>query len=178
MPQPRSFRLLAASSAGVAQRVAQLLSSLITLPVALHSLGLAGFGIWGAATSIAWLASLLTLGFGSALITLIPRAGQAEQIRAYVTAALLGGAILAAALLLAGLSFLRLTAAPVPQAPFLIAAVSLILNIPLSISFELWMALQKGHMAAFWATVQTLLSLLFIILGALNSLQKRGITTS
>ncbi len=171
MPQARSFRLIAAAAAGVAQRVAQLLSSLITLPVALHSLGLAGFGIWGAATSLAWLASLLTLGFGSALITLIPRglaAGQTDQNRAYVTAALYGGAILAATLLLGGLAILRLTASPLPQTPFLIAAISLILNIPLSIGFELWMALQKGHMAALWATVQTLLSLLFIILGALS----------
>jgi O-antigen/teichoic acid export membrane protein len=169
MSRQRGFRLLTASTAGLAQRVAQLLSSLITLPVALHSLGLAGFGVWGAATSLVWLCSLLTVGFGSALVTLIPRGlarGETEANRGYVTASLYGGATLAAVLLLAGLAATSLLGTPLPRGPFLVAGVALIVNIPLSVSFELWLALQKGHIAAFWATVQTLLSLGFIILGA------------
>lgn len=177
----RNFRLFTASTAGLAQRVAQLLSSLITLPVALHSLGLVGFGIWGAATSLAWLAGLLTLGFGSALITLVPRglaAGDHAANRGYVTASLHGGAVLAAALLLGGLAAIRLSGAPLPQAPFLVAAVALILNIPLSISCELWLALQKGHMAALWGTVQTLLSLVLIVLGAAAGVGVTGMTAA
>jgi O-antigen/teichoic acid export membrane protein len=165
----RNQSILRTSGAGVFQRVAQLLTSLITLPIVLHSLGLAGFGIWGAATSLAWLSGLLTLGFGSALITLIPRglvAGDAEANRGYVTASLYGGAALAAALLLGGLAAILLSGAPMPHGPFLVASVSLILNIPLSISFELWFALQKGYMAALWATVQTLLSLASVMLCA------------
>lgn len=169
MAKQRSFALLSASTAGVAQRVAQLLSSLITLPIALHSLGLTGFGVWGAATSLAWLASLLTVGFGSALVTLIPLSlaeDATERSRAHVTAALFSGTVLAVILLLGGTAVILLTGAPVPQPPFLIAGLALILNIPLSISFELWLALQKGHIGALWATLQTLLSLGFIVLGA------------
>jgi O-antigen/teichoic acid export membrane protein len=168
MSKLRNSRILRTSSAGVFQRLVQLLSSLITLPVALHSLGVAGFGVWGAATSLAWLSGLLTLGFGSALITLIPRglaAGQTAENRGYVTAALQGSTMLAAILLLGGLAA-RLTGVPVPRGPFLVACVALILNIPLCVSFELWLALQKGHMAALWSTVQTLLGLAFIVLGA------------
>jgi len=169
MSRIHAYSILRASGAGVVQRLAQLLSSLITLPVALHTLGLGGFGVWGAATSLAWLSGLLTLGFGSALITLIPRSlatGQTLENRGYVTASLYGGATLAAALLLGGLAAIRLAGRPMPHGPFLVASVSLILNIPLSVSFELWLALQKGHIAAFWGTVQTVLSLGFIILGA------------
>lgn len=169
MSKIRNISVLRASSAGVLQRLVQLLSSLVTLPVVLHSLGLAGFGIWGAATSLAWLSSLLTLGFGSALITLIPRglvSTDANANRGYVTASLYGGTVLAAVLLLGGFSAICLFGAPIPSGPFLLASVVLILNIPLSVSFELWLALQKGHMAAFWGTVQTLLSLAFILLGA------------
>jgi O-antigen/teichoic acid export membrane protein len=167
MSKARTYSILRASGAGVVQRLAQLLSSLITLPVALHTLGVAGFGVWGAATSLAWLSSLLTLGFGSALMTLIPRGlatGQTAENRGYVTASLYGGATLAAVLLLGGLVAIRLSGAPTPHGPFLVASVALILNIPLSVSFELWLALQKGYMAAFWATVQTMLGLVFIIL--------------
>ena len=169
MSKIRNLSILRTSSAGVVQRLAQLLSSLITLPVALHSLGLAGFGVWGAATSLAWLSGLLTLGFGSALITLLPRGlalGETEANRGYVTAALHGGAALAVLLLLGGVVAIWLGGAPLPRGPFLVASVSLILNIPLSVSFELWFALHKGHVAAFWGTVQTLLSLIFIVLGA------------
>jgi O-antigen/teichoic acid export membrane protein len=166
----RSHSILAASAGGIFQRVAQLISSLITLPLALHTLGLTGFGVWGAATSLAWLSSLLTSGLGSALITLIPRGlatGQTEQNRGYVTASLHGGVALAA-LLLAMLAIARLFGVPLPSPPFLVAVIALIVNIPLSVSFELWLALQKGHMAALWGTVQTLLTLLFIVASALT----------
>ncbi|HEY4031014.1 MAG TPA: hypothetical protein VGM25_11765 [Caulobacteraceae bacterium] len=162
--------MLLTSGTSVLQRGTQILSSLITLPLALHSLGLAGFGVWGAATSLAWIASLLTIGFGSALIALIPRslaAGDTAQTRAYVTASLLGSTLAAAFVLGAGSVIILLVGVRVPQLPFLVAAISLILNIPLSISAELWLALQKGHVAALWGTVQTLLSLILIVLGAL-----------
>ena len=169
MSRQRNTSILRASGAGVFQRLVQLFSSLITLPVALHSLGLIGFGIWGAATSLAWLSGLLTLGFGSALITLVPRglaSGDSAANRGYVTASLYGGTMLAAALLLGGFAAVHLFGLPLPAGPFLVASVALILNVPLSVSFELWLALQKGHVSALWGTVTTLLSLLLIILCA------------
>lgn len=169
MSKLRNASILRTSLAGVFQRFAQLLSSLITLPLVLHCDGVAGFGVWGAATSLAWLSGLLTLGFGAALVTLIPRglaAGKTLENRGYVTAALHGSILLSAALLLGGVAAWRL-GAPVPRPPFLIAGVTLILNIPLGLSPDIWLALQKGHIAAFWGAVQTVLGLVFIIIGAL-----------
>jgi O-antigen/teichoic acid export membrane protein len=168
MSKLRNTSILRTSLVGLLQRFAQLLSSLITLPLVLHSVGVKGFGVWGAATSLAWLSGMLTLGLGSALVTLIPRglaSGQTAENRGYVTASLQGSTLLAAALLLGGLAA-RLAGMPVPRGPFLVACVALILNIPLNISFALWLALHKGHMAALWGTVQTLLALAFVVLGA------------
>jgi O-antigen/teichoic acid export membrane protein len=164
----RSRALFLASSAGVAQRLAQLLSSLITLPLALHALGVAGFGVWGAATSLLWLTGLLSLGLGSALITLLPASlngGDSATARAHVGAALYGGAALAALLLLGGAAAVLCGGHP-PALPFVVAAVALVLNIPLSSGGEIWFALQRGHVAALWGTVQTLLSLAGVVLGA------------
>lgn len=77
----------------------------------------------------------------------------------------MGGCVLATLLLLGGSAVILFTGAPVPSPPFLIAGVSLILNIPLSINGDLWLALQKGHVGALWALVQTVLSLILIVLG-------------
>ncbi len=169
MSRKRNVSIYLSSAVGVGQRLVQLLSSLITLPVALHSLGVAQFGVWGAATSLAWLSGLLTLGFGTALITLIPRGlttGDTATNRGYVTASLYGGIVLTAALLLGGLCVIGLSGISMPHGPFMVAGLALIFNIPLSVSFELWLALQKGHIAALWGTMLTLLNLLFIVLGA------------
>jgi O-antigen/teichoic acid export membrane protein len=168
LTKQRNIQLFLAATASVFQRVVQILSSLITLPVALHALGMAGFGIWGAATSLSWIATLLAIGFGSALVTLVPRnlaGGEISRNRAHVTASLLGGTSLAALLLGCSL-LLLLSGAPMPSAPFFIAGISLILNIPLCIGTDLWLALQKGYIGALWATTQTLLSLFLIVLGA------------
>lgn len=152
----------------MAQRAAQLASSLIILPLVLHVLGVAGFGIWGAATSLAWLSGLLTLGLGNALLTLLPRgiaAGNTRQNRAYVAAALYGGTAFAGFALLAGAILILGFGVPV-RGPFLVAGISLVLNIPLSLGLELWLALQKAHVTAFWIGMQTGLGLLFILAGA------------
>lgn len=168
MSKLRNTNILRTSLAGVVQRGAQLLSSLITLPAVLHSVGVAGFGVWGAATSLAWLTGLLALGLGGALVTLIPRGlatGQTSENRGYVTASIQASTALAATLFLSCL-VAWLAGVKVPSGPFLVAGMALILNIPLNIHGALWLSLHKGHMAAFWATVQTLLGLAFILLGA------------
>ncbi len=154
--------------AGVTQRGVQTLSSLVTLPVALHALGLAQFGLWGAATSLLSLGGMITLGLGSALISLLPfsqQAGESARSRAYVEAALLSSVMLCA-LLLAGMGLaLGLTGLGRVDPVFLIAAFGLILNIPLCIGPDLWFALQKGYVASFWGVGQTLLSLTGLLAG-------------
>jgi hypothetical protein len=97
MASTRNRRIVYASGAGLAQRGIQPITTLITLPSVLHALGVAEFGIWGAATSLAWLSGMLDLGLGSALVTLIPRSiagiapgakGQTEPKAPYPTKSL------------------------------------------------------------------------------------------
>ena len=99
----RNKKILLSGGTGVAQRLLQLFTGLITLPLVLHALGVAGFGVWGAATSLAWAAGMLDLGLGGALVTLVPQAIAGNgDLRAIVTASLLTGAGLGILLLLAG----------------------------------------------------------------------------
>lgn len=153
MERERNRRILFASGVGVGQRIAQLVASVIMLPVLIHELGVSDFGVWGAATSLAWLSGMLDLGIGSSLLTLLPKsivAGRPEDARQQVTAALFGGCALALIVLLAGIGFLGV-------APMLVAVIGLALNIPLSLAGNIWFGLQKGHVAASWEIVQTLL---------------------
>jgi O-antigen/teichoic acid export membrane protein len=164
MASPRNRRILLASGVGLAQRVVQMLTTLVTLPVVLHALGVAGFGVWGAATSMVWLSGLLDFGLGNALVTLLPRRLAADgQARAQVAAALFGGGALAL-LVLGGLAvFCAATARP-PGPAFLLAGAALALNIPLGIAGSLWLGLQRAHVFFAWQIGQSVLTLALIIL--------------
>jgi O-antigen/teichoic acid export membrane protein len=162
MARERNRRMLFASGVGLVQRIAQIGASLIILPLALHVLGVSGFGVWGAATSLAWLSGMLDLGLGSALITLIPRtisAGKNEEARSHVAAALVCGCGLSVAIVIAGAGLVKMGMQPKDASPFLIAVVGLALNVPLSIAGNVWFGLQKGHVAGGWELAQTLLTL-------------------
>jgi O-antigen/teichoic acid export membrane protein len=155
--QLRFRRIAAGAAAGVALKLSQLATSLIVLPLTLHTLGFAGFGVWSAATSIAWLSYLLDLGLGSALVTLLPRA-QGDSARHDVTAALTAGAALCI-LALAGLATARGTL----SAPFLVAGFAIALNIPLSIGNEIWLGLQKSYVSALCQIASNLLTTALLI---------------
>ncbi len=163
----RSRRVLLSGGAGIAQRFLQLGASLIILPLALHTLGVNGFGVWGAATSLAWAAGMLDLGLGGALVTLLPSVRQQGTVaRDYVSACLFSGAAFGLALLAGGGLCLLLWPNLTPASSFLIAGACLVLNIPLGLSGALWFGLQKGHAAGLWAMAQTGLMLLFVIAAA------------
>lgn len=155
----RSRRILLASSAGVIQRIVQIASALIIVPLLLKALGPDRFGIWGAAASLAWLNGMLDLGFGPALITMVGEAtacGRESEARRYITGALLMGIGMAVLTCAAG-SAAVLIAAPGAQAgAYLIAVIGLAVNIPLNAGNAVWMALQKGHVAYLWELAQTL----------------------
>lgn len=165
---PRNRRIMLSSGAGILLRASQLLTSLITLPVLLHSLGLAGFGVWSAATSIAWLSYMLDLGLGSALVTLLPKCvadGAMDQARAYISAALFGGFFLSLGAILVAYFLIRITGYT-PSEPFLIAGMAICLNIPLSIANEIWMGMQKSYVSSAWQFASNLLITSGLVLAA------------
>jgi O-antigen/teichoic acid export membrane protein len=156
------------------QRLAQAASTLLIMPLLLKVLGPAQFGVWGAAASLAWLAGLVDLGMGAALVTAVANATalrREDDARRCITGALVAGSLLAVLVLMAAAVAVF---AGVPQAGiYLIAVAGLALNIPLSGANSLWMALQKGYVAGFWELVQTLLTTVGLVVAALMSTDVR-----
>ncbi len=165
----RNRRIVLSASAGVFQRSVQAASTLVLMPLMLHALGPAQFGVWGAAASLAWLSALLDVGTGSALVTLVARSSASENVddaRRHISGALAFGGALATVVLLAVLLVFIRTGFQGNAGPFLIAVIGLALNIPLSAANNVWMALQKGYVSGFWELVQTLLTLAGLIAAA------------
>ncbi len=167
---PRNRRIAAAASAGVFQRVVQVVGTLIVMPLLVRVLGPAQFGIWGAAASLAWLANLLDIGTGAALVTLVARStavDNAEEARRHIASALTIGSVLALLMLLAALAA-SLFGLPHGWAePYLIAIFGLALNVPLNSANNVWMALQKGWISGFWELVQTVMTIAGLIAAAM-----------
>jgi len=164
----RNRRIVVAASAGVFQRLVQVDSTLFLMPLLLRVLGLAQFGVWGAAASLAWLAGFSDVGTGAALVTLVARStanNNTAEARRHIAGALSFGCGLAG---MAGLGALAAWVA-MPQVgigPYLIAVIGLGVNIPLTAANSVWMALQKGYSSAFWELVQTLLTLAGLVAAA------------
>lgn len=159
--QKRNRRIVVSASVGVFQRLVQVGSTLVLMPLLLRVLGPATFGVWGAAASLAWLSGLVDIGTGTALVTLVARSSaleRAEQARRHIAGALSIGSGLAGLLLLAALVASINGGAQDRAAPYLIAVIGLAVNLPLNAANNVWMALQKGYVSGFWELVQTLLT--------------------
>jgi O-antigen/teichoic acid export membrane protein len=162
MISARSRRFLAAMGVAGLQRGLQAGVTLITLPLILHALGTARFGLWAAATSLSWLGAMLDLGLGAALITLVAQAAAAKdfaQMRDALAASLIGAMLMTGAIALVGGALVWMAAAGAARAAFLIAVVALAVTVPLSLANMVWLGLQKGAVAGFWNIVQTVLNL-------------------
>jgi len=157
----RQRRIAASAGAGVIQRLLQVASSFILMPVLLKVLGPAQFGIWGAAASLAWMSGLADLGTGAALVTLVARSnalGDTEAARRHIAGALSCGLVFAGVMILLAAGAWGLGIPAFGSNLALIAFVSLAVNVPLSAANNIWMALQKGHIAGFWELVQTIIT--------------------
>jgi O-antigen/teichoic acid export membrane protein len=153
----------------VFQRLVQVGSTLVVMPLLLRVLGPAKFGIWGAAASLAWLSGLVDIGTGTALVTLVARSSaldRAEQARRHIAGALSMGSGLAGLMLVAAFVASITGAAQGRTAPYLIAVIGLAVNLPLNAGNNVWMALQKGYYSGFWELVQTLLTTAGLIAAA------------
>ncbi|MBS1804657.1 MAG: hypothetical protein JST28_14940 [Acidobacteria bacterium] len=150
---------MASSAIGVIQRIMQVACTLILMPVLLRALGTVGFGVWGAAASLAWLAPLADFGSGSALVTLVAREialRRVHEARREIGAALtLSGALALIFLLLIG-SVWGARAWGITGTVYLIAVAGLAVNLPLNSANNIWMALQEGYFASAWELVQTI----------------------
>ena len=150
-----------AVTASAVHRVLQVATTIVVIPLALHALGPSGFGLWGAATSLAFLAPMLDLGLGPALITQVARAwaeGDRRQASDLVGTGLMGTAAMALLVWSGGSLLVSLVTAGPEFTVFMLAVAGLALNVPFSTANNIWIGLQKGYVAAGWDIVQTLLS--------------------
>jgi O-antigen/teichoic acid export membrane protein len=157
----RDRKVVISASIGIFQRLVQVGSTLVIMPLLLHMLGAAKFGIWGAVASLAWLSGIVDIGTGTALMTLVARSSGVErfdQARRHVAGALGIGSGLAGLALLAVSGVSLISGVQGQLGPYLIAVVGLALNSPLSSANNIWMALQKGYVSSSWELVQTLLT--------------------
>ena len=167
--QKRNRRVAVSASVGVFQRLVQVGSTLVVMPLLLRVLGPAEFGIWGAAASLAWLSGLVDIGTGTALVTLVARSSaldRVEHARRHIAGALSMGSGLAGLMLLAALVASINGAAQGRAAPYFIAVIGLAVNLPLNAGNNVWMSLQKGYYSGFWELVQTLLTTAGLIAAA------------
>jgi O-antigen/teichoic acid export membrane protein len=157
----RTRRIVASASFGVFQRLVQVASTFIIMPLMLRALGPARFGIWGAVASLAWMSGLVDIGTGSALVTLVARSlarNRVGEARNHITGALTIGSSLSCLMLCLAFT-VRMSGAFQDRADaYLIALVGLAFNVPVSAANNVWMALQKGYTSGFWELVQTLLT--------------------
>ena len=130
----RTRRVALASSAGAIQRGVAVIGTFIIFPKVLSALGTAGFGIWGAATSLTMMVTVADFGIGPAILTLVAGAiasNKEDEARDNFTAALIMACGIAVFVSVTGclvvLSFTPLAAHQV----YLIAVFGIAVNIPL-----------------------------------------------
>lgn len=166
----RNRRAAASAGVGIFQRLAQVACTLILMPVLLHTLGTAEFGIWGAAASLAWLVGLADFGAGTALVTLVARSMALEQVheaRRQVAAALTMSSVLALAFLLLIGAAWNWRAWGTGGTVYLIAFAGLAVNLPLNSAGNVWMALQEGYYLSTWELVQTVVTTVALLAATL-----------
>lgn len=166
----RNRRAVASAGTGAVQRLVQVGCTLVLMPVLLHSLGTMEFGVWGAAASLAWLASLADLGTGWALVTLVARSTAREETheaRRQISAALTMSGALALVFLLAIGAAWSSHAWGTMGAVYLIAVAGLAVNLPLNSANNIWMGLQEGYYASAWELAQTLITTAALLVATL-----------
>jgi O-antigen/teichoic acid export membrane protein len=156
------------SFAGVAQRLLQIAGTLVVMPMVLHAVGSEGFGVWAAAASFFWMTVVVDFGVGQALLTTVAQnvaRGDIAEIRRQIGAALLVSLVLSLVGSILAAAIIPRIASPGVADAYLIAAVLLSINIPLSLTANVWTGLQRFHMTSAWETFQTIVTVcgLFVL---------------
>jgi O-antigen/teichoic acid export membrane protein len=156
------------SFAGVVQRLLQIAGTLTVMPLVLHAVGSEGFGVWAAAASFFWMTVVVDFGVGQALLTSVAQnvaRGDIAEIRRQIGAALLASLVLGLVGTILAAAIIPRVASPRVADAYLIAAVLLSINIPLSLTANVWTGLQRFHMTSAWETFQTIVTVcgLFVL---------------
>lgn len=159
----RTGRAAFSSLSGLAQRLLQVASTLLIMPMTLHAIGRESFGIWAAAASVLWMVAALDLGVGQALLGRVARSlarGDADDARRDIGAAFALSLVLALAGVALAAVLVPQFASPAARDAYLIAILCMAANIPLNLAANIWCGLQRAHMASGWEAAQTILTLL------------------
>ena len=155
--------------------------NLLTIPIALHALGTAAFGVWITVVSLQAILSFADLGIGNMLVTTIAQAsgrGDNESIRrdiasgaAVLTASAVGLAVLVAAatLFLPWNRILNVGAdssAGDLATSIAIVGFGMVLCMPLALVAKLQTAFQRGYESAAFGILSSFVSLIGIVLSA------------
>lgn len=164
----RSRRAIFSSFAGVGQRLLQMGGVLIVMPMVLHAVGSEGFGVWAAAASFFWMTVVVDFGVGQALLTVVAQniaRGDILEVRRQIGAALAVSLVLSLAGTILAVTIIPGVASPQVADAYLIAAVLLSINIPLSLTGNVWTGLQRFHMTSAWESFQTVVTVcgLFVL---------------
>jgi O-antigen/teichoic acid export membrane protein len=149
------------SFAGVAQRLLQIAGTLIVMPMVLHAVGSEGFGVWAAAASFFWMTVVVDFGVGQALLTNVAQnvaRGDIAEVRRQIGAALLVSLALGLIGTILAVTIIPRVASPRVADAYVIAAALLAINIPLSLTANVWTGLQRFHMTSAWETFQTIVT--------------------
>ncbi len=182
LSQERYRRALLTAATSVGARVITLGTSLISVPLTLHYLGTARYGVWMTLSSFGNLLAFADVGVSNGLINAIATAtarGDQAEVRRYVSSAmlvLLGiGALIVSVFWLCGVyvswqNILSSKSAEIPAGEVLHAmqlfVVCFALSLPATAIYRIQTALQQGYTAGLWqlgASLATLGALFGVI---------------
>ena len=162
-------------------KVISLGANLLAIPIALHALGTAAFGVWITVVSLQAILSFADMGIGNMLVTTIAQAsgrGDNDSIRRDIAsgAAMLTASAVGLATLVGVANFFLpwsriLNAGTDPSESDLATSIAIVgfgmaLCMPLALVAKLQTALQRGYESAAFGILSSLVSLIGIVLSA------------
>ncbi len=182
LSQQRYRRALLTAATSVGARVITLGTSLISVPLTLHYLGIARYGVWMTLSSFGTLLAFADAGVSNGLINAVAAAsarGDQAEVRRYVSSAMVVllaiGALIVSAFWLCGFyvswqNILSSRSAAVPAGEvrhaMQIFVVCFALSLPATAIYRIQNALQQGYTAGLWqlgASLATLAALFGVI---------------
>lgn len=176
--QERYRRLALSASATALAKLITVGTTLITVPLTLHYLGIERYGMWMAMSSVIAMLSFADLGMGNGILTAVAESNgrdDRDAIRRIISSGylILGliGALLAAAFFafypycdwghLFNVHSSQASAEAGPALAVLVAALAL--NVPLGIVQRVQAGLQQGFSASLWQCLGSLLGLVAVL---------------